>query len=181
MILLLLSPYLYLLIIIFFGGRWQSSGSFLPNIILVHLCFIIAVFIPNMIYAFVLAAHRESSKTLLFWDMLLKLCNIPVYVLFFILGTVFLIVPFGILFTFLIVVFDYLLLLPSTMYGISGLIQARREKKLTIDAVVVSGILHFLFCTDVVSAVVMFCKVRAYEKKQPADFRVPENFEQNAK
>jgi thiamine transporter ThiT len=125
-----------------------------------------------MIYAFVLAKNREKSTVLLFWDMLLKLCNIPIYLLIFFIGTfigassglVVTILPFSLAIVFILMIFDYLLLLPSSMYGVSGLIQARREGHITTVALVVNCILHFLFCLDVISAIIMFCVVRLKSK-----------------
>lgn len=183
--LLLLSPYLYILLIIKTGMQ-QTSNSVQLKVDLFRFApinfFLIVVFVFNIIYAFVLAARGESGKKLLYWDMLLKLCNIPIYIAVFIIGAfsyMFSMFPANFLIIIPWVIFDYILLLPSTMYGISGLIQARREKKISTATAVVNGILHFLFCTDVISAVVIFCIVIANNKKQLA--QVSGNFEHNAK
>ena len=159
--LLLISPYVYVL---YFYFSAQSSGV-LTRLLLVYFGFVVTVFIPNIIYAFILAKHKEKSTVMLFWDMLLKLCNIPIYLLIYFFGTLVALFPLGFALVFFLMIFDYLLLLPSSMYGVSGLIQARREGKITTVTAVVNCILHFFFCMDVISAIVMFCVVNSKGKK----------------
>lgn len=132
--------------------------------------FEVAVFIPlgalivigiaNAVYAILMVRHGTPSHELLFWDMLLKLCHIPFYVLIFIFGVVMVLVPMGFLTAFLLIPLDYSILLSSSVYGICGLVQARRENRLSERAAVVNGVLHFLFCADVVSAVYSYWKGR---------------------
>lgn len=157
-ILLIISPYIYVSIFVF---KLMKFAKFLP---IISLLIVAAVFIPNIIYAFVIARHGESSTSLLFWDMLLKLCNVPIYIIVFIFGFIIALFPKGFIVTFFLVIFDYILLIPSSMYGVSGLLQARREGKITTAAAVGNIVLHFLFCTDVISAVVMYCAVKKKAK-----------------
>lgn len=165
-ILLLISPYLLILIEGIYNKYYYNLTEFpLKIIILIYFIFIAAIFIPNMAYAFVLAKHGESSTSLLFWDMILKLCNIPIYVVIFIYGFIMAIVPPGIVITLLLVIFDYILLLPSSMYGISGLIKANGEGKITTSAAVISIVLHFFFVTDVICAIIMFCTLKEKDKR----------------
>jgi len=177
-ILLLLSPYFYL-IIVFLGFR-LTHATLGDGMLLLPFCgFIVAVFIPNMVYAFVLAKRGEKSTTLLFWDMLLKLCNIPIFVAVFLLGMLMsmTLIQFAIVVVLVCAAFDYALLLPSTMYGISGLIQARREGKITTATFVINVILHFWLCTDVISAIVMYWKVS--KKSKVEEEKVDEAFMEN--
>lgn len=125
-ILLLISPYLYVLIeVLYYKYGGYLSRGVLQNLLLIFCGFGIVVFIPNMIYAFVIASHGGNSNVLLFWNMLL---------------------------------------LPSSMYEVSGLIQAHQERKITTATAMVNGILHFFFCADVISAIVMFCVVKQKSK-----------------
>jgi hypothetical protein len=132
---------------------------------MLFLCLLSAVFAANMIYAFV-AAKWKSSRELLFWGMLIKLCYIPLYICNFFGGLLALVMPVGFLLVLFVVVVDYLLLLPSTMYGVSGLIKARKEGKIPKGIAMLAIILHFFFCTDVICAIVMYCIVRAQDKKE---------------
>lgn len=162
--LLLIAPYLYILIVVLLTKQKILLPKEQQNYFIILGCFLVFVFIPNMIYAFVLLIRREAASVLLFWDMLLKLCNIPIYIVLFSFGSTMAIFPGGIVISFLIAVIDYILLLPSTIYGVCGLLQARRENKITTKAAVVNIVIHFFFCTDVFSAIVMYCKVKRKNK-----------------
>ncbi|WP_252250937.1 hypothetical protein [Clostridium sp. ZBS13] len=153
----------YLVILITFKGNHKGI---LANLNLIFIVTSIIFFISNMIYPFILAKHGESSTTLLFWDMLLKLCNIPIYIVVFMFGSIMMIWPlgFGVVIALFLALFDYIMLLPSSMYGVNGIVRAYREKKITKSTAVVNCILHFLFCLDVVSAIVMFCIVKSKRK-----------------
>lgn len=145
MLLLLPAPYVYFFT--FFNSF--PYGRFL---LLVYL----AIVFGNMVYAFFLA-RSGCARQLLFWDMLLKLCHIPIYTLIFLIGLVGNIMMIPLMpFMFL---FDALLLLSTSLYGIHGLRLGRREGIFSRKAFVLNVILHFLFCWDVGSAV--FCYVKA--------------------
>ncbi|HPE15403.1 MAG TPA: hypothetical protein PK597_00445 [Oscillospiraceae bacterium] len=159
MLLMLVLPYGYIFIEARSGGAWRGAGW-------ICLALTVAAFVFNTAYAFLLAARGESGTALLLWDMILKLCTIPIYALVLLAGLALSIHGIIVLLPFF-VGFDYLMLLASSMYGLNGLLLAHREKKITTRAVVVNGILHFIFCLDVVSAVVSFCMVKRQDKKQP--------------
>ena len=93
--------------------------------------------------------------------MVLKLCNIPFYIGVFFVGlmmSVFVIplLPF-------LALFDYSVLLPSTMYGLSGLLQAHREGKIRTKTLLVHGVMQFFFCLDVFSAICLYVNARKWE------------------
>lgn len=148
-ILLLITPYVFVGICLSKG-----LGTVIPVIWLVLWLLIL---LPNMVYAFILPKLKYTGEQLLFWNMLLKLCNIPIYlmVFFVVLLLHVLILPLIPIF----ILFDYSLLLPSTMYGISGIICCYKDGKLTIKEVIVHIILQLMFYFDVFSAV--YCYIRA--------------------
>lgn len=116
------------------------------------------VFLPNMVYAFMLPRMGYTQRQLLFWNMFLKLCNIPFYVLVFLMGmmmSVFVIPLLPIL-----ILVDYTVLLPSTMYGVSGLLKARKARRISKKALIVNGIMQFMFCLDVCSSVYLYVSSR---------------------
>lgn len=160
MMLLLFMPYLFVVI---FGGMLFLYG--LSNMVLgialgMYGIICLIIFLPNMIYAFILPKKGYTAKQILFWDMVLKICNIPIYITVFLNGLLLAITPMGFLLIFILVIFDYILLLPSTMYGISGLIQARKKDFISKQKFIVHVIFHFMFCLDVISAVISYCSVR---------------------
>ena len=94
--------------------------------------------------------------------MVLKLCNIPVFVGVFLVALLLNIMVIPLL-PFLML-FDYSLLLPSTMYGISGIWQNYRKGKFSLVETAVNIILHFFFCADVFSSI--YCYVRGRKVSQ---------------
>lgn len=145
MLLLLTTP--YILIVSIIADSVSSIVLFLFATVLVL----------NMVYAFILPRLGFDGKQILFWNMLLKLCNIPVFLLVFliVLLTHVLILP---LLPFLLL-FDYFLLLSTTMYGISGLRSCYKSGNISLTTLIVHTIAQFLFCVDVFSAVYCYIKV----------------------
>lgn len=151
MLLLLAAPYIFIA-----ACAAKGTIAFLTWILLCVL-----IYLPNMIYAFILPRMGYGGRQLLFWSLLLKVMNIPVFamIIFFVLLFNIFVLPMA---PFLIL-FDYTLLLPSSMYGVSGLIACCREGKLSKKALVINIIMQFTFCLDVFSAVYGYVKAR---KKQ---------------
>ena len=92
--------------------------------------------------------------------MLIKLCNIPIYVLVFAAGIFAVSMILGIMLVPFLMIFDYLLLLPSSMYGISGLRDLSKAGKSSKAEIVINGICQFLFVFDVVGAVYLYIRFR---------------------
>jgi hypothetical protein len=74
-------------------------------------------------------------------------------------------VPIGFVLLPFFITFNYLLLILTSIYGISGVIQARREGKLSTNAAVVLGILHLFFCADVICSIIAFVRVKLKGKR----------------
>lgn len=148
MILLLAAPYVLLFVILF---TTDSAAFFTLILFSVILLF-------NMVYAFLLPRLGFRGEQILFWNMLLKLCNIPIYVFIFaaaLFMNIFIIpaLPF-------LILFDYFLLLPSTMYGISGMRQCCKSGTLSAVKFVINSIVQFFFCLDVFSGIYCYITVR---------------------
>lgn len=158
MLLLLAAPYLLI------GCSFLSAKSDSAVFFCVGLILFAAILLFNMAYAFALPRLGYEERRLLFWNMLLKLCNIPVYLLVFlsVLLMHVLILPL----IPLLVLFDYFLLLPSTMYGISGMLRCRRNGALSRKALAVNVLAQFVFCLDVFSAVYCYRRTRKHVSKK---------------
>ena len=122
---------------------------------------VLLVFAPCMLRAFLLPRRGWPARRLLFWNMVLKLCNIPFYIGVFFVGLMMSVFVIPLLLPLILI--DYSVLLPSTMYGLSGLLQAHREGRFSAKTLVIFGIMQFLFCLDVVSAVWMYISARKWE------------------
>lgn len=151
MIIMFITPYVVAFMLSSENATSLSIGA--------SLILFVTVSLLNMVYAFILPRLGYTGEQLLFWNMLLKLCNIPVFLAVFFICM--LLHIFILPLIFVLIFFDYLLLLSSTMYGVSGLVRCFNEGKLTRTTLIINVIAHFLFCWDVISAVycyVKFCK-----------------------
>ena len=133
MIILLLAPYVFLLICI--GICMAEKGFTADAIEMIGWTFLgmfLLILFPNMIYAFILKRFGYGHRKLFFWNML---------------------IPF-------LVIFDYLLLLPSTMYGVSVLRSLSKTGKASKAGIMINGICQFLFVFDVISAAYLYIRFR---------------------
>ena len=121
--------------------------------------FLVSILI-NMVYPFLMPKMGFDGKRILLRNMLVKLLCIPFYIgvfFFGLIGNVMLIPLLPALF-----LIDYVLLLSTSMYGISGLARCRKNNEISAGTFTVNLILHFFFCADVVSAI---CAYAAAKKK----------------
>ena len=162
-ILLLLLPYLYLGAF-FLIPQGSNINSHLLLMALLWILFFVVLLISSIIFIVAGVLHKQKCEFYLFWNMLVKLCYIPIYLGVFFVGT--LIFMVGFIFIPFLIVFDYMLLLLTTIYGVGGIVQARREGKLSKTAAVVLGLFHFFFCTDVVCSVVAFCMAKSKKARK---------------
>lgn len=154
MILMIIAPYAYLFVLIIVT---YVIGT--PRIDMIFLVSLIAVGILNLIYPFFLAKNA-SVRELLFWDMLIKLFNIPLYLvaILFLVWT-----AMGdnlVKFVIVTLIFDYFLVLSSSMYGLCGVLKARREGKIENSTAVLSIIAHLIIFIDALNAVIIYTDER---------------------
>ena len=150
MLLLLLCPYLYVGYCLARGLDSAALWIWLGGCLLLLL--------PNMVYAFLLPRLQYRGSQVLFWNMLLKICHIPLYLLVFFLALFLHVLILPLL--PLLLLFDYSLLLSTSMYGVSGILCCRRSGHFTRRAAAVQILLQLLFCLDVCSAVYCFLRAR---------------------
>ena len=155
MILMLLVPYI-VCVVLCADNTTSFNSAFGASLVL-----FVAVSLINMVYAFALPRLGYQGRQLLFWNMVLKLCNIPVFIAVFFIFMLFHILILPLIPAFIL--FDYLLLLSSTMYGVSGLVYCFNEGKLTRKSLIINVMAQFIFCFDVFSAIYCYVKLRDKE------------------
>ena len=162
MILLLIAPYAILII---------CDQAYLDLTIGVYIYGILLLF--NLVYAFLMPRLGFNGKQILFWNLLLKLCNIPLVLL--ILLVVLLMTLIGgeamrddsasmVKIAFLAC---YLLQLSSAMFGFSGFLWCRRYGTLTKSKLVVSTVAQLIPCIDVIGSIL--CYIMFRKEGQPKD------------
>ena len=108
---------------------------------------------------------KWEGRSLALANMIVKLLHIGHYV------TMFLFAMSGALILFLLpmlaaiaLVTDVMTIALSGIVGLAGVVRCRMEGRLTTTAAIVNGILQFVFCADVFSAVWVFCNSRKKEE-----------------
>lgn len=97
-----------------------------------------------------------SARHLALASMIVKLAQIPAYVIWFVLGVSFFL--FG--FAAAAFIVDAAAILFSGLVGLAAVRRCRTEGKLERKAAILHGILQFLFCVDVISAIMLYRKTK---------------------
>ena len=162
-ILLLILPYLLFVVLSVGMGRpdRDSSGAYIMagdsrlQMTQTAICIVyVVVVLLNVVWVICQTAAGTSAQTLLLWDMLMKLCYIPYYLLaaLMVLAGFATFMFGGVAIIGVMWIADVLFLIPPSIYGLCGCIAL--------------SILHFIFVLDVVAAVVGFCTVHGRHKRQ---------------
>ena len=151
------------------------NGDLASVLLLAYIIATPVVYITNIVYACFLKGEK-SCKKLALYDMVLKLIHIPFYGIVFLAGLLLfgtIVVP-ALIFvtpTIILILFfvDVCLMVTTSMYGVSALVQAARKKEVSKLYACIHVILHFLFVTDVVSAFWVYIKIRKSARKKSAE------------
>lgn len=161
-ILLMVWPYLVFAILCL--GANEENTAYGGSILLLILLTAV-VYIANIVNA--CAYKKEDARQLAFWNMIMKLVHIPFYLMIFLIGVMALVVMVVPVFVFVspiiaitLMVIDFFLMLTSSVYGINALIRARRNGSVSTKFTVLHSMMHLFFVLDVISAVVVFLKLR---------------------
>ena len=155
MILLLIAPYATLIIC------YQADLD-----ITVGACVYGALLLFNMVYAFLLPRLGFNGKQILFWNLLLKLWNIPLVLTILLVTLVTSLVggegirdevPSMVLIAWLACC---LIQLSSAMFGISGFRWCRKYGTLSQAGMIVSSVVQFIPCIDVIGSILCYSMFR---------------------
>lgn len=98
--------------------------------------------------------------------MVIKLIHIPAYLLIFLFGIASFITIFTFAFSAVFVVLDCLTICLTGIIGLASVFRSVMEKKLSKTAGVVHGFLQFIFCADVISAIILYITVKRSKSLQ---------------
>lgn len=160
----LLFPYLTaaMVLCLFFGGEVVDAlfaGNIWRGIVLLILYYFVSLVFTAALSIRKIAGGCEA-RSCARYSMILKLAQIPAYITLFIIGLGCLITIFTFGITFALIVSDCMAVFLSGIAAVPSVITSARERKLTAAESVIFGILGFVFCADVVSAVVVYRKTR---------------------
>ena len=148
-------------------GEFFGSGSSDAAVIVMTLA-VPAIGAANVVNAYL---DREDGcpRRLAFWDMLLKLCMIPFYIIMAVGGSALMlglaVVP-GLIFALpvaagMFFAIDFMLLLFTSSYGFAAAARAREQGLIDDGSATALTILHAVFIADVVAAVVLYVMIRS--------------------
>lgn len=155
MILLLIAPYLLLMVCSITGMDFS-----------IGICAYAALLVFNMAYAFRMPKQGFEGKQILFWNMLLKLCHIPLMIL---IGLVVLMTsliggegmadeaPTMVLIGLMVC---YILQLSSAAFGFSGLLWYRKQGALSVMGMIAAMMAQLIPCVDIIGSVLCYLMLR---------------------
>lgn len=130
------------------------------------LIFFLVSLLCNLFFLVLSIVNRWDAKQVSFINMLVKLVQIPAYLLIFILGCLFMLTIFTYVFSIFFVLFDCLAIFLTGLLGVASVVRCYSEGKNSKAFSVVNGIFQFIFCADVISAIVVFIKSKLKPTKQ---------------
>ena len=155
MILLLIVPYATLIIC------YQANLD-----ITIGLCVYGALLLFNMVYAFLLPGLGVKVRQLLFWNLLLKLWNIPLVLMILLVTLVTSLVggegirDEAASMVLIALLLCYLIQVSSAMFGISGFRWCRKYGTLSKAGMIASSIAQFIPCVDVIGSILCYIMFR---------------------
>ena len=133
----------------FFGG----NGLWLLFVIFVT---IVISFICTLVYMPFCLAKGWGARQTAFFNMLIKLVQIPAYLAIFVLGVLFFLTIFTYAFSVFFVLFDCITIFLTGLVGLTANLRLYKERKCSGSFAALNSVCQFVFCIDVISAVIVY-------------------------
>ena len=132
-----------------------------------------AILVFNMVYAFWLPKLGFSGKQILFWNLLLKLCQVPLISLILLFTLVMAMVGGEGIGAVIIAALlaCWLLQLSSAMFGISGFLWCHKYGTLSKVGMIASAVAQLIPCVDVIGSVLCYIMFRKEGQPQGSESR----------
>lgn len=164
-----LFPYVFLFFLFgFFRGfllDWIGENPLLLFLWL-GIWFFVSL-LANLAFFLLALGKQWAGKSLALISMVLKLIQIPAYVTVFLLSCIFAITIWLFAFVIVLFFFDCLTILLTGFMGLAASIRCAGEKRVSKGLCIANGILSFVFCADVVLAIIFSIKSRRPVSQQP--------------
>ena len=139
------------------------ENIFQDNVLFVLLFLIIlyavALICTTVLFITIIAKKWDSREALRI-NMLIKLIQVPAYLIIFIIGLACLLTIFTLGFSIILFILDIMTIFLTGLIGVAGIKRAHVENKLSTKAATKYGISQFIFCADVISAILVYRKVK---------------------
>lgn len=169
---LIFVPYALLFVLIGIYNGWFPGDAYDHTIVnvLAGLVALYALALVCVIIVFIASlAGKGNPLKRLRVNMVVKLIHIPAYILIFVIGflCLFTIFTFGI--SIVLMVLDAFTILLSGLIGLSGVIRSYKENIISKRTAKIHGVLQFVFCADVVSAIILYGTVKLSKQNRADD------------
>ncbi len=166
-----LYPYLVLLsALLFFGGERFFKIPMDAGMISAFFIFVLSpsvVFWATIAILILCTKKRFRPGEMSKWVMIIKLVQIPAYIGVFVMGLFCFITIFTVAFSFLFFWADCFSILMTGVLGLSSIILDVKDKRAPLTAkTVILAILQFVFCADVVAAVIHYIEIKKAGQSQ---------------
>jgi hypothetical protein len=160
---IILFPYSVLAIMYCIFSGFLMETVFQNNVLYYIAVIMISGFISLLMsvsMTIVSYVEKWSASEMARINMVIKLAQIPAYVIIFVLGALFLLTIFTFGFT---AVFIFVDIFSIFLSGLIGIVASRKNYtcgKLSTNEWIIHSILQFVFCADIISAIIIFRKSR---------------------
>ena len=167
-------PYVVIitLLFIFYSVQNPAIGFIMEKLFFSNALYLLLLFLIYVVMAIALTVIAFVLAIVKNWDavslaktaMLIKVIQIPAYIVIFGLGVLLAITIFTYPVTILFIILDYITLVMSGLLNIAGVILAARQKKQSFKSSVWIVVLQFVYCADIVASVIFYIKLKKAQK-----------------
>ena len=146
------------------------TNLFFDNIFVLAAWLVAYVFVAfglTIIYFIISMKKKQEPLALAKTAAVIKLVQIPAFIVLFVLGLLMLITVFTLPFVVVFVIFDFLTIVLSGMVVIAAVVNAYRKKTLSIGVGIVFILCQLVFVADIVTAIVLWGTLRKEKKYEP--------------
>ena len=159
----LLFPYslLFALYCIYSGFLMDTLVWNSPLIVLLYLFILFAASLScNAVFLVLSISKKWKPRSISLANLLVRLLQIPAYSMIFVLGILLFLSIFTYAASIFFVFFDCVSIFLSGLIGAASIIRCYGSGRCSKSFAIVNGVLQFVFCVDIISAIIIFAKCR---------------------
>ncbi len=169
--------YLYMIVLVIFMIFRSNKNVFFEYMmhdvfhdslifILIPVFFSVIQGVLSIVFVILSAAGKVKLDGIPRTNMIMRMLQLPAYVMMFVYGLLCLITIFTFGISIGIIVLEFLGLITSGLYAISTFIYMKREGKITAKGQVLLSIFSFFYLSDYIASIVAFVKNSESESKR---------------
>jgi len=168
-------PYIAIasLFIIFFSTKNQLANYIMESVFKSNALLLLALFAITVILSVILACICSFISIKNAWDplafsktiMIIKLIQIPAFIIIFILSLAFMLTIFTLPFAIALFFLDILSLLSTGFLNIAAIITASKNGEVNLKDNLWLAVLQFIFCADVIASIIFYLKLKKKQNK----------------